>query len=148
MKKSKLSAKKQSRKQEPKFDPMFEEEDFNPVDVGLGHENAQPISQPAPATEPAVTSIEEAPISPHPPAPEPAPPVIEVQTDPKALKKKVGYYLSSATYADFEKIFLDLRLKGWQLDKSYFVDVLLQFGLEDIRKGKNSRVLKKLQPRY
>ena len=60
-------------------------------------------------------------------------------------KKKAGFYLSVDVLQRFTLKFHELKLAGVAIDnKSTLLELALSFALDDMDKGKNSRVLKKL----
>jgi len=60
-------------------------------------------------------------------------------------KKKAGFYLSVGVLRRFTFKFHELKLAGVAIDnKSTLLELALSFALDDMDKGKNSRVLKKL----
>jgi hypothetical protein len=62
-----------------------------------------------------------------------------------AAKKKAGFYLSVDVLQRFTLKFHELKLAGVAIDnKSTLLELALSFALDDMDKGKNSRVLKKL----
>jgi hypothetical protein len=61
-------------------------------------------------------------------------------------KKKAGFYLSVDVLQRFTFKFHELKLAGVAIDnKSTLLELALSFALDDMDKGKNSRVLKKLK---
>ena len=61
-------------------------------------------------------------------------------------KKKAGFYLSVGVLRRFTFKFHELKLAGVAIDnKSTLLELALSFALDDMDKGKNSRVLKKLK---
>jgi len=60
-------------------------------------------------------------------------------------KKKAGFYLSVDVLQRFTFKFHELKLAGVAIDnKSTLLELALTFALDDLDKGRNSRVLKKL----
>jgi len=60
-------------------------------------------------------------------------------------KKKAGFYLSVDVLQRFTQKFHELKLAGVAIDnKSTLLELALSFALDDMDKGKNSRVLQKL----
>ena len=62
-------------------------------------------------------------------------------------KKKAGFYLSIELLDRFTMKFHELKLAGIPIDnKSALVEAALTFTLDDIDRGKQSRVLQSLRP--
>ena len=75
-------------------------------------------------------------------SPPPSPP----KSIPTVAKKKAGFYLSVDVLQRFTLKFHELKLAGAAIDnKSTLLELALSFALDDMDKGKNSRVLKKLK---
>jgi hypothetical protein len=67
-------------------------------------------------------------------------------TDSATAKKKAGFYLSVDVLQRFTFKFHELKLAGVAVDnKSALLELALAFALDDMDKGKNSRVLQKLK---
>ena len=63
-----------------------------------------------------------------------------------AAKKKAGFYLSVDILQRFTLKFHELKLAGMPIDnKSSLLELALAYALDDMDKGKASRVLQKLQ---
>ena len=63
-----------------------------------------------------------------------------------AAKKKAGFYLSVDVLQRFTLKFHELKLAGVAIDKkSTLLELALSFALDDMDKGKASRVLQKLK---
>ena len=63
-----------------------------------------------------------------------------------ASKKKAGFYLSVDVLQRFTLKFHELKLAGVSIDnKSTLLELALSFALDDMDKGKASRVLQKLK---
>lgn len=68
------------------------------------------------------------------------------QSSRTAGKKKAGFYLSVDVLQRFTLKFHELKLAGVPIDnKSNLLELALAFALDDMDKGKTSRVLQKLQ---
>lgn len=64
-----------------------------------------------------------------------------------ALKRKAGFYLSDETLARFNRKFYELKLAGAAVDnKSALMEAALDFALEDLDRGQQSRVLQRMKP--
>jgi len=62
------------------------------------------------------------------------------------IKKKAGFYLAEDLLDRFNRKFYELKLAGVNIDnKSALLELALVFALEDLEKGKTSRLLRKLQ---
>ncbi len=67
-------------------------------------------------------------------------------TDSATTKKKAGFYLSVDVLQRFTLKFHELKLAGVAVDnKSTLLELALAFALDDMDKGKNSRVLQQLK---
>lgn len=63
-----------------------------------------------------------------------------------AAKKKAGFYISVDVLQRFTLKFHELKVAGLPIDnKSALLEMALAFALDDMDKGKASRVLQKLQ---
>ncbi len=72
--------------------------------------------------------------------------VEEKEGGSRPVKKKAGFYLSTDLLDRFTRKFHELKLAGVTIEnKSTFIEAALSFALDDIDKGKGSRVLKKLE---
>ena len=61
-------------------------------------------------------------------------------------KKKAGFYLSVDILQRFTRKFHELKLAGIAIDnKSTLLELALSFALDDMDKGKSSRVLQKIE---
>jgi hypothetical protein len=59
-------------------------------------------------------------------------------------KKKAGFYLSADILNRFNLKFYELKLSGAPIDnKSYLLELMLGFALDDMDKGRQSRILNK-----
>ena len=68
------------------------------------------------------------------------------KADNSASKKKAGFYLSVDILQRFTLKFHELKLAGVAIDnKSTLLELALSFALDDMDKGKASRVLQKLK---
>ena len=62
------------------------------------------------------------------------------------IKKKAGFYLSMEIIERFNRKFYELKLAGIAVDnKSTLLELALEFALDDLDKGKKSRVLQRLR---
>lgn len=62
-----------------------------------------------------------------------------------STKKKAGFYLSKEILERFTRKFHELKLAGIAIDnKSTLLELALAFALDDLDKGKKSRVLQRL----
>ncbi len=62
-----------------------------------------------------------------------------------AVKKKAGFYISVDLLQRFTLKYHELKLAGVAVDnKSILLELALSFALDDMDKGNNSQVLKKL----
>ena len=65
---------------------------------------------------------------------------------PHTPKKKAGFYLSKEIINRFNFKFHELKLAGIAIDnKSTLLELALAFALDDLDKGKKSRVLQRLR---
>jgi len=88
----------------------------------------------------AVASGPPGPRSPRHPAPPPKRPAAD-------LKRKAGFYLSDETLERFNRKFYELKLAGAAVDnKSALMEAALDFALEDLDRGRQSRVLQRMKP--
>ena len=63
-----------------------------------------------------------------------------------STKKKAGFYLSTEIIERFNFKFHELKLAGIAIDnKSTLLELALAFALDDLDKGRKSRVLQKLR---
>jgi hypothetical protein len=63
-----------------------------------------------------------------------------------AVKKKAGFYISVDLLQRFTLKYHELKLAGVAVDnKSTLLELALSFALDDMDKGNNSQVLKKLE---
>ena len=63
----------------------------------------------------------------------------------RSTKKKAGFYLSRDILERFNLKFHELKLAGIDVDnKSTLLELALEYALDDLDKGRNSRVLQKL----
>ncbi|MEE4262903.1 MAG: hypothetical protein V2I56_09440 [Desulfobacteraceae bacterium] len=68
------------------------------------------------------------------------------KSDNPASKKKAGFYLSVDVLQRFTLKFHELKLTGVAIDnKSTLLELALSFALDDMDKGKSSRVLQKMK---
>jgi hypothetical protein len=75
-----------------------------------------------------------------------SPPASPPKSIPTVAKKKAGFYLSADVLQRFTLKFHELKLAGAAVDnKSTLLELALCFALDDMDKGRNSRVLKKLK---
>jgi hypothetical protein len=73
------------------------------------------------------------------------PSMLPKQLGNTAAKKKAGFYLSVDVLNRFTLKFHELKLAGMAIDnKSTLLGLALSFALDDIDKGRNSRLLQKL----
>lgn len=69
------------------------------------------------------------------------------EVKPEIRKKKAGFYLPVDLLDRFTRKFHELKLAGADIEnKSALVELALAFTLDDIDKGENSRVLRKIKP--
>ena len=103
---------------------LFDDKEFDPVEAATGY--AQSATQPK----------------------APLPSGAALKGEPSAAmvtKKKAGFYLSVELLNRFTRKFHELKLAGVPIEnKSTLLEVALGFALDDIDKGKSSRVLKQL----
>lgn len=67
-------------------------------------------------------------------------------TAPEA-KRKAGFYLSDETLDRFNMKFYQLKLSGAAVDnKSALLEAALNFALDDLDRGTDSRVLQQIKP--
>jgi len=67
------------------------------------------------------------------------------KTPPHAPKKKAGFYLSLQVIERFDRKFYELKLAGAPIDnKSTLLEAALAFALDDLDRGAQSSVLKRL----
>jgi hypothetical protein len=67
------------------------------------------------------------------------------KTPPNTPKKKAGFYLSLDVIERFDRKFYELKLAGAAIDnKSMLLEVALAFALDDLDRGVQSNVLKRL----
>ena len=72
-----------------------------------------------------------------------------VGRDPRPPKRKVGFYLSATVLERFNRSFYELKLQGQSIEnKSALIEAVLDFALDDIERGGESRILKRLEKRY
>ncbi|MCU0559753.1 MAG: hypothetical protein MUD16_06105 [Desulfobacterales bacterium] len=63
------------------------------------------------------------------------------------LKRKAGFYLPDELLERFNKKFYQLKLAGAAVDnKSALLEAALDFALDDLDRGPESRVLKRMKP--
>ncbi len=63
------------------------------------------------------------------------------------LKRKAGFYLSDETLERFNMKFYELKLAGAAVDnKSALMEAALNFALDDLDRGRESRVLRRMKP--
>jgi hypothetical protein len=105
--------------------PDIFDEDFDPVETATGYSQTSPPTKAAP------------------------PPGSAAKGRPAAgliVKKKAGFYLSVDLLNRFTHKFHELKLAGVPIEnKSTLLEAALGFALDDIDKGKGSRVLKQLE---
>lgn len=64
---------------------------------------------------------------------------------PNRPKKKAGFYLTQQVIERFDRKFHELKLAGASIDnKSSLLEVALAFALDDLDRGPQSKVLKRL----
>ncbi len=115
------------RKQTPDF---FEDDAFDPVDTATGYPN-QP---PAKLSERVSATREVRPVKRGGEASASVP-----------NKKKAGFYLSADVLERFNLKFYELKLAGVTIEnKSNLLELVLAFALDDIDKGQQSRILKRI----
>ena len=115
------------RKQTPDF---FKDDALDPVDTATGY----PIHSPRAASDGA-----------------PAAPEVTLKKKRGAItaslphKKKAGFYLSADILERFNLKFYELKLTGVTIEnKSNLLELILAFALDDIDKGQQSRILKRI----
>ena len=75
-----------------------------------------------------------------------SPPRSSPKSIPTVAKKKAGFYLSVDVLQRFTTKFHELKLAGAAVEnKSTLLELALSYALDDMDKGKNSRVLKNLK---
>jgi hypothetical protein len=63
------------------------------------------------------------------------------------LKRKAGFYLADETLERFNRKFYELKLAGAAVDnKSALMEAALNFALDDLDRGTESRVLRRMKP--
>lgn len=77
-------------------------------------------------------------------------PVSAAPRDPAAtkphLKKKAGFYLSEELLDRFNRHFHQMKLAGLPIEnKSALLEIIMQFGIEDLDKTNHSRLMKALE---
>jgi hypothetical protein len=108
------------RKKTPDF---FDEEGLDPVETAIGYPRHLPQDDVAPSGAAANT-------------------IPAVAT---AAKKKAGFYLSVDLLDRFTRKFHELKLAGVAIDnKSTLLEAALGYALDDMDKGEESQVLKKI----
>jgi hypothetical protein len=108
------------RKKIPDF---FKEEELDPVETATGYPQHLPQDNAAPSGAAANTG-----------------PAV-----PAAAKKKAGFYLSVELLNRFTLKFHELKLAGVAIDnKSTLLEAALGYALDDIDKGRESQVLKRI----
>jgi hypothetical protein len=108
------------RKKTPDF---FDEEGLDPVETATGYPRHLPQDDAAPSGAAANTG-----------------PAV-----PAAAKKKAGFYLSVDLLNRFTHKFHELKLAGVAIDnKSTLLEAALGYALDDMDKGEESQVLKKI----
>jgi hypothetical protein len=61
------------------------------------------------------------------------------------VKKKAGFYLTEDLLERFNRKYYELKLAGVKIDnKSFLVELVLRYGLDDLDKGGESLLMKKL----
>lgn len=69
--------------------------------------------------------------------------------EPRPQKRKVGFYLAETMLERFNRSFYELKLKGQSIEnKSALLEAVLEFALDDIDRGNDSRILRSLEKRY
>lgn len=64
-------------------------------------------------------------------------------------KRKVGFYLSTRVLDRFNRSFYELKLKGQSIEnKSALLEAVLDYALDDIARGCESRILRNMEKRY
>ena len=107
--------------------PDIFEEEFDPVETATGY---SPTSPPTRAASPLGGAAKGRPAA------------------GLIVKKKAGFYLSVDLLNRFTHKFHELKLAGTPIEnKSTLLEAALRFALDDIDKGKGSRVLKQLEKR-
>lgn len=67
------------------------------------------------------------------------------KTTPNRPKKKAGFYLTQQVIERFDRKFYELKLAGASIDnKSRLLEAALAFALDDLDRGAQSKVLKRL----
>ena len=67
------------------------------------------------------------------------------KTPANTPKKKAGFYLSLQVIERFDRKFYELKLSGASIDnKSMLLEAALAFALDDLDRGAQSKVLKRL----
>ena len=108
------------RKETPDF---FDEDGLDPVEAAVGYPQHSPQDRAAPSGAAANAG----------------------PADATAAKKKAGFYLSVDILNRFTHKFHELKLAGVAIDnKSTLLEAALGYALDDMDKGEESQVLKKL----
>jgi hypothetical protein len=108
---------------------IFDDHPVDPVEVATGNDSSQdaPADAPAESMPPGKSSVR------------------GQGTQTAAAKKKAGFYISEDILNRFTRKFYELKLAGVPIDnKSTLLELVLGFALDDIDKGAQSRVLKRL----
>jgi hypothetical protein len=114
------------RKETPDF---FKDNALDPVDAATGYPSR---SQQA-VSERSRSSTEDTPGK------------VSDRAVPLPSKKKAGFYLSSEILERFNLKFYELKLAGVTIEnKSNLLELVLAFALDDIDKGRKSRILQKI----
>ena len=107
-----------------KIPDLFHEDGFDPVETATGYAQSESSRK-----TPASTSA----------------PVKGQPTAAMVTKKKAGFYLSVDLLNRFNLKFHELKLAGVPIEnKSTLLEAAVRFALDDIDKGKGSRVLKQM----
>ena len=115
-----------NRKKTPDF---FKDSALDPVDAATGY----PIKSKRAISEGSRSSIDDTPGK------------RADRTVAMPSKKKAGFYLSSEILERFNLKFYELKLGGVTIEnKSNLLELALAFALDDIDKGRESRILQKI----
>lgn len=115
------------RKKTPDF---FKDDAFEPVDTATGYpvHSPQAASDGVPATHESTLKKKGG-----------------DSTASLPYKKKAGFYLSADILERFNLKFYELKLAGVTIEnKSNLLELVLAFALDDIDKGQQSRILKRI----
>ena len=102
---------------------LFKDAALDPVEIATGHPQRPPKAETSPSSAAAKSSL--------------APKIV--------AKKKAGFYLSVELLNRFTHKFYELKLAGVPIEnKSNLLEAMLAFALDDIDRGDDSQVIKKI----